>query len=72
MGLFGKDEPEEATVNGKPFKCQVCSNDRFWQKEAVVHGGVASFMNIEWAAPRAALLVCGTCGYVHWFMPDAG
>lgn len=72
MGLFGKDEPEEATVAGNPFKCQVCGNARFWQKEAVVHGGLASFMNVEWAAPRAALLVCSACGYVHWFMPDAG
>ena len=72
MGLFGKDEAEEATVNGKPFACQVCANPTFWQKEAVVHGGVASFMNIEWASPRAALLVCSRCGYVHWFMPDAG
>jgi hypothetical protein len=72
MGLFGKDEPEAATVSGKPFKCQVCGNDRFWQKEAVVHSAAASFMNIEWASPRAELLVCSGCGYVHWFMPDAG
>jgi len=64
MGLFDKDEPEEATVAGKPFKCHVCSNDRFWEKMAVVHDGLA--------APRATLLVCSGCGYVHWFMPDAG
>ena len=72
MGLFGKSEPEAATVNGKPFKCQVCANDAFWQQEAVLHGALASFMNIEWASPKAALLICSTCGYVHWFLPDAG
>lgn len=72
MGLFGRDEPEEATVGGKPFKCVACSNDRFWEKTAVVHGGLASFMNIEWASSRATLLICSGCGYVHWFQPDAG
>ena len=70
MGLFGKDEPETATVVGKPLTCRVCANDLFWQKEALVHdnGVVMS----HWALPRATLLVCSACGYVHWFLPEVG
>ena len=70
MGLFGKNEPEEAIVGGKPLTCQICSNGTFWKKEAVMHSGLASFMNIEWASPRAAVIICSLCGYVHWFLPQ--
>ena len=31
MGLFGKDQPESAEVNGKPLQCQVCGNKLFLQ-----------------------------------------
>ena len=70
MGLFDRDEPETATVIGKPFKCQVCANDLFWQKEAFMRD--TSSIGADWALPRATLLVCSACGYVHWFLPDAG
>jgi predicted nucleic-acid-binding Zn-ribbon protein len=70
MGLFGKSEPETASVNGKALACVVCANGEFTRKEAVMHDGLASFMNIEWASPKATLLICSACGYVHWFLPD--
>jgi hypothetical protein len=56
MGVFGQDDPETATVNDKPFKCQVCANDGFWHKEARMQN--AGFLNIAWTPPRAELLVC--------------
>jgi hypothetical protein len=34
-----------------------------------VHGGVASFFELEWLSPSAVLFVCDNCGYVHWFFP---
>ena len=70
MGLFGQDEPETATIQGRPFKCQVCAHDRFWPKEAVMHSAAASVMNVEWASPHATLLICSACGYVHWFLAE--
>jgi len=69
MGLFGKDEPETATVLGKPLECQVCANDLFWQKEVVMHDSVVGH---GWASPPATLLVCNACGYVHWFLTEIG
>jgi predicted nucleic-acid-binding Zn-ribbon protein len=71
MGLFGKDKPETVTVNLKPFTCQVCSNALFWQREASLHTGIASFFNLEWTAPTCTCLVCSNCGYVHWFLPQS-
>jgi predicted nucleic-acid-binding Zn-ribbon protein len=69
MGMFGKDEPETATVRGKPFRCLACSNETFWQQRAQLHGGVASLFDIEWlVSPTCDLLVCSACGYVHWFL----
>lgn len=70
MGLFGKDEPETATVLGRPLRCQVCNGDRFWQRKAQLHTGVASFFDLEWASPSCTCLVCSACGYVHWFFPE--
>ena len=70
MGLFGNDEPETATVRGKPLNCIVCANETFWQKRAQLHGGVLTFFDLEWASPTCDCLVCSACGFVHWFLPQ--
>lgn len=69
MGLFGKSEPEAVTVLDAPFRCQVCRHDTFWRKHAQLHAGVATFFNLEWAAPTCTCVICSRCGYVHWFFP---
>jgi hypothetical protein len=35
MGLFGKDEPETATVRGKPLHCIVCGSEQFPVRSAL-------------------------------------
>jgi predicted nucleic-acid-binding Zn-ribbon protein len=70
MGLFGKDEPETATVHGKPLHCIVCGNEQFWQKRAQLHTAGLTFFDLEWASPTCDCLVCSACGYVHWFLQD--
>ena len=70
MPLFGGDEqPEPAVVEGHPVVCQICHNRTFWQKRAQLHGGLATFFNMEWASPTAVCLVCSNCGHIHWFLP---
>jgi predicted nucleic-acid-binding Zn-ribbon protein len=71
MGLFGKSEPEVVMVLDAPFRCQVCRNDTFWQRQAQLHAGVATFFNLEWASPTCTCVICSRCGYVHWFFPGA-
>ncbi len=70
MGLFGKEDPETVRVLDRPLKCQVCQNDTFWQREAQLHTGVATFFNLEWASPTCICVICSRCGYVHWFLPE--
>jgi hypothetical protein len=48
MKLFGKDEPETATVKGQPFNCLVCKHNTFWEKRAQMHGALLSFLDLEW------------------------
>jgi predicted nucleic-acid-binding Zn-ribbon protein len=70
MSLFGKEEPETVEVKGKPFRCQACGNQTFWQQRAQLHSGVATFFNVEWASPNCICLICSDCGYIHWFLPQ--
>ena len=73
MGLFGKDEPETvelAALKGESLKCQVCGNKTFWERNAQLHTGVASFFNVEWASPTCTCVICSACGYIHWFFPQ--
>jgi predicted nucleic-acid-binding Zn-ribbon protein len=68
MGLFSEEEPETATVLGKPFKCLVCHHDQFFERAAQFNTALATFFNMEWTGPWAMCIVCANCGYVHWFL----
>lgn len=69
MGLFDKAKPEPVEVAGKSLRCVVCQYDTFWHRRAQLHGGVATFFNMEWTSPTADCAICANCGYIHWFMP---
>lgn len=71
MSIFGKAEPEEFDVLGRPLRCQICSNITFYRQQAQLHGAVATFFKVEWASPTAECLVCSACGYIHWFLPQS-
>ncbi len=67
---FWKDDPEPATVRGKPFRCLVCNHDTFHTRRAQLHGALLSLFDLEWASPSCDLLICSECGYVHWFLDN--
>jgi hypothetical protein len=58
MGIFGKDEPEVMELLGRPFRCLACQNDTFYQRQAQLHGGVATFFKVEWASPTCLCVIC--------------
>ena len=68
MAIFGKEEPEAVTVNGKPLRCVICQHGTFYQRRAQLHGPVATLFNLEWTAPTATCVICSACGHVHWFL----
>ena len=69
MGLFAKEEPKQVEVRtGARLACQVCGFDRFFRRRGQLNTAVASFFSLDWTNPEADCLVCGRCGYVHWFL----
>jgi hypothetical protein len=74
--LFGDDERKSSQpqvqnyrVAGKELSCQICSYDKFWQREAQLNTAAATFFGFDWANKSAVCYVCGNCGYIHWFLP---
>lgn len=61
-------DPAPVEIGGQPLRCHVCGHDSFRHRRAQLHGGVATFFNVEWASPTADCYVCGVCGYVHSFL----
>lgn len=70
MGVLGDKESAPVMVAGHHLRCVICQHDRFWRRKAQLHGGLASFFNLEWTGPTADCYVCAECGHVHWFLPS--
>jgi hypothetical protein len=69
MGLFD-EAPEAATVLGRPLRCQVCDGETFYKREAQLLHRVNLFVNVQWSSGTCTCLICSSCGYVHWFLPE--
>ena len=54
---------------GKDFICTVCENTEFIQKRVVLTTIVENFLGMGRSKENAEVLVCNTCGYLHWFLP---
>jgi hypothetical protein len=70
VGFFGENEPEQVSVAGVTLRCEICKNERFWQRRAQLNTAVASFFGLDWSNPSAECYVCSQCGYIHWFLPQ--
>ena len=69
MGLFSKEEPKHVSIRtGEKLICQVCGFDLFFMRKGQLNTALASFFNLDWTNPTANCVVCGRCGYVHWFL----
>jgi hypothetical protein len=69
MPIFGQEEPQVVDVHDRPLHCLVCEHDTFYRRRAQLHGRMATMFNVEWTAPVCDCMVCGACGYIHWFFP---
>ncbi len=56
----------EYLVADQPLACVVCSYDRFRERSAPP-GMWAATRGAEVLGQSAHCVVCGRCGYVHWF-----
>lgn len=59
------------TINGTPFRCQVCTSELFFNREVKLNTTGAELFDLGWANQSATGLVCQQCGYVHLFLNNA-
>jgi predicted nucleic-acid-binding Zn-ribbon protein len=65
-------KPALVTIDGRPFRCGLCNNDEFFDREVKLSSiAVAEASDHDWASPSATGLICSQCGYVHLFLNDA-
>ena len=70
MAIFKKEQKvaEKAFVKGMEIKCLICSNDKFWLREAQLNTSTATFFGLDWANKSAHCLVCSECTHIMWFL----
>src|SRR5688500_14304169 len=56
-------------IAGRRLICQVCSHDRFDEREVRLNTAVSPVFGPDWASTKATCRVCARCGFVHWFLP---
>ena len=69
MCLFSEEKARHVTLRtGEALTCRVCGGDRFFERKGQLNTALASLFGLDWANPTANCLVCGRCGFVHWFL----
>ena len=58
------------SVDGHKLTCPVCKHDTFWYRRTLMNTPGMTFWGIEWANQQAENYVCGSCGYVMWFLRE--
>ncbi len=69
-GMARSFEPSRFTVGGLPVQCPHCGSVTFELRRALLNTAGLTFLNLDWANRQAALLVCGSCGSVQWFVSE--
>ena len=57
-------------VAGNDLRCEICQHDRCFERRGQLNTAVASFFHFDWVYPTARCLICASCGYIHWFVPE--
>jgi len=72
-GIKGAQEgttPSEYTVAGRQVRCPHCSEGRFVPASALLNTRLRTAFNIDWADPKAHILICAECGRIEWFASE--
>ena len=64
-------KPALVTIDGRPFRCGLCNNDEFFDREVKLNSTGMEILDLGWASQSATGLICSQCGYVHLFVNDA-
>jgi hypothetical protein len=67
---MAKKKEKPVTIDGKQLICKFCGYAMFREREAQLHSFWRTFFDFEWLGPSASCYICGSCGYVHWFLRE--
>ena len=64
-------QAERVEIAGEPLCCFVCGHWEFKRQKVLLKTGDAIFLRSfsSLFEQAAQALICGRCGYVHWFVP---
>jgi ribosomal protein L37E len=63
-----RTQPEPAEVKGQHLKCLMCAHESFHKRKTHFDTALIGGLNPEWSDSEGHCLVCGRCGFIHWFM----
>lgn len=63
-----KTDPSPIEIEGHPFKCLVCANEKFHRRKSHLDTALVGDMNPVWTDASAYCLVCDRCGHLEWFL----
>ncbi|MBZ4653290.1 MAG: hypothetical protein JG781_629 [Peptococcaceae bacterium] len=53
--------------NGIKVICIHCKHEYFHKGSALLNTRGLTFFDLDWLNEAATTLICGRCGYIHWF-----
>jgi transcription elongation factor Elf1 len=62
--------PSAYQIAGRTVHCPHCAHEKFVLGRALLNSAGATFLNLDWADPAAATLVCAECGRIEWFAQE--
>ena len=60
-------ELQTVAVEGKSLKCLVCGNDEFRRRRAQLNIVAGDLHDLFTKNTSSEALICGSCGFVHFF-----
>jgi hypothetical protein len=69
-GFKKANAPRRYSVAGRPVRCPHCGETTFLPGRALLNSRARSVLNVDWADPLAATLVCAECGRIEWFASE--
>jgi hypothetical protein len=60
-------EPEEYNINDQLFECKHCGFTLFYSCTCNSSSNGFNFPGLDWLNKSMDILICGECGFIHWF-----
>ena len=69
-GFMEANDPSAYAVADKPVRCPHCGGSKFTPSSALLNTRGLTVFGVDWADPKASILICGECGRIEWFAQE--